>query len=340
MEETQAIGTDLEASQVLDALPIGVAWTSNQHVRSNARWRQKLGLLTSILPLDEFLQMFELREIAAEQDETPPLESRARELAPRRVLLITRDGEQLGAVVSIIHTALATGGQGAVVVCEEIPASKEEGRGKPLLAALEHEIRGTLQTFSLTISSVLRVADAITEQQRDLLQRNLRVLNRTIHDLLDAVSIGEGTIHFRPVKIQIAEFVRQLVEMHSKTDGQHRFTWSAPVDLEVLADPDRLQQIVINLLTNAVKYSTSGALELGARVDSNRVLLWIKDEGPGISEKDQEVLFHPYSRLASAREGSGLGLWIARELARGMGGDLWLNSSQGRNSIFYLALPM
>jgi signal transduction histidine kinase len=133
--------------------------------------------------------------------------------------------------------------------------------------------------------------------------------------------------------------VRALVEVVSQVDPQHSFTWSSMPELEASADPVRLQQIVTNLLTNAVKYSAPGSLDLGAQTEPERVVVWLKDEGPGISGQDQELLFQPYSRLGSRQEGSGLGLWIARELARGMGGDLWLRSASGENTIFYLALP-
>jgi signal transduction histidine kinase len=211
-------------------------------------------------------------------------------------------------------------------------------RRTPWLAALEHEVRGTLQAVSLATSTLLRTSKGTSEKQRDVLQRNLALLIRTVDDLLDAISLGDGAIRFCPQKIRLAEFVGRLVDMESRADKRHRFIWSAPVNLEVFADPDRLQQIVTNLLTNAAKYSAEGILELGARPDGERVLFWIKDEGPGIALEDQEVLFHPYARLEKRGEGSGLGLWIARELARGMGGDLWLSSSLGHNSIFYLAV--
>ncbi len=209
----------------------------------------------------------------------------------------------------------------------------------PWLAALEHEIRGALQTFSLTLSRVLGATDAIAADKRELMKRSITLLSRTIDDFVDAVSVGAGKVHYRPTRIQVSQFVRALVETVSQVDGQHCFTWSGPPDLEASADPVRLQQIVTNLLTNAVKYSASGKLELGAQTEAERVVVWLKDEGPGISGQDQELLFQPYSRLGSRQEGSGLGLWIARELARGMGGDLWLRSASGENTIFYLALP-
>jgi len=209
----------------------------------------------------------------------------------------------------------------------------------PWLAALEHEIRGTLQTFSFTLSRVLETTNALAADKRELMKRSLVLLSRTIDDFVDAVSVGAGKIPYRPARIQISQFVRALVEVVSQVEPQHSFTWSSMPELEASADPVRLQQIVTNLLTNAVKYSAPGSLELGAQTEPERVVVWLKDEGPGISGQDQELLFQPYSRLGSRQEGSGLGLWIARELARGMGGDLWLRSASGENTIFYLALP-
>jgi len=215
----------------------------------------------------------------------------------------------------------------------------EEQRRRLWLAALSHEVRATLHSVSLAIWTILRASDGGSETQRDVLRRSLALLTRTVEDLVDAVALEEGTLQFRPEKILISEFVGRLVDVESRTDLRHRFTWTAPLDLEAFADPNRLHQIVTNLLTNAAKYSAEGTLELGARAEGGRVLLWIKDEGPGISAEDQEMLFHPYARLESGREGSGLGLWIARELARGMGGDLWLSSSTGHHSTFYLTVP-
>src|SRR5215510_5843075 len=197
-----------------------------------------------------------------------------------------------------------------------------EEQHRPWLAALAHEVRGTLQSVSLAIWTILRTSNGGSETQRDVLRRSLTLLSRTIDDLIDAMSLDEGSLQFRPEEIPISEFIRRLVDVESRTDRRHRFVWSAPLELKAFADPNRLQQIITNLLTNAAKYSADGTLELGAKAEGQRVLLWIKDEGPGISAQDQELLFHPYSRLESEREGSGLGLWIARELARGMSGDL------------------
>ena len=340
MNAGSAVGPAIEASQVLEALPIGAAWIWNGEVRTNARLREQLNVMNSVIPLDEFGRTLEIRDPVTQEIERDRVSEALLPTgpAPRRVELRMRDGQHFGAVLCPVSVG-PDAGRGAILACEEAPPAKEYRPPAFWMAALLHEIRGAAQILSLAISTILKTNHSITPERHDLLQRNLAVLRRTIVDLSEAVSVGEGRILFHPARIQLLEFVGRMVEIESQLDMRHRFTWSAPTDLEARADPDRLHQIVTNLLTNATKYAAPGTIELGAEPERDRVLLWIQDEGPGISEKDQELLFQPYSRLSTRREGSGLGLWIARELSRGMGGDLWLRSSLGRSSTFYLALP-
>src|SRR5690348_6050059 len=93
---------------------------------------------------------------------------------------------------------------------------------RPWLAALSHEVRGTLQSVSLAISMILR-GEQGSKRQRDVLQRSLALLSRTVDDLVDAVSLDEGTLQFRPERILISEFIGRLVDVESRTDQRHRF---------------------------------------------------------------------------------------------------------------------
>lgn len=342
MEAAAAIGRDIQNSKVIEALSVGVAWTFDDHVGTNARLRQMLRLANDDISLGSFLESFELRTRVGEAiqlDETPFRKALQGHFTSDRMLLISRDGKPIDALVTAIPIELVGGEQEPLVLYQEVPLREEERGALSWLSAIEHELRGTLQALSLAVTIALKPGTVLNAQQGEMLQRNLTLLSRLIEDLIDAVSINHRTVLFRPTRIYLADMVRRLVEMASQTDSRHSFQWSAPPEIVAFADPDRLQQIVINLLTNAFKYSTPGMLELGVRSDSDRVLLWIKDQGPGISEKDQTILFHPYSRLPSRERGSGLGLWIARELARGMGGDVWLISGLGEHTTFYVALP-
>ena len=113
-------------------------------------------------------------------------------------------------------------------------------------------------------------------------------------------------------------------------------------------DQQRIAQILNNLLTNAIKYSPTGeVIELGAHPDTEsgdyEVLLWVKDHGPGIASDDLPHIFERFYR-AQKRDltvsGLGLGLYIAKEVVQRHGGRIWVESTEGVGSTFFLALPM
>jgi signal transduction histidine kinase len=112
----------------------------------------------------------------------------------------------------------------------------------------------------------------------------------------------------------------------------------------VLADAERTQQVVINLLSNALKYTLpGGSITLSCEDAHDRALVCVRDSGVGIPPDKLEMIFEPFSQvsggLTRSAEGTGLGLAISRELARGMGGELTVESEPGVGSAFTLALP-
>jgi signal transduction histidine kinase len=97
-----------------------------------------------------------------------------------------------------------------------------------------------------------------------------------------------------------------------------------------------------NLFDNALKYSPTGSMiVLGAQADGDRVLLWVRDEGPGIPSDKQEKIFEQFYRLEESRRaaGTGLGLALVREIAHAHGGRVWVESAHRQGSTFYLSLP-
>ncbi len=113
---------------------------------------------------------------------------------------------------------------------------------------------------------------------------------------------------------------------------------------KVKVDPDRTKQILINLISNAIKYTVKGKIEILTEVKDGKLLITVADTGVGISAEDQAKLFQKFSRIYNeeTREvsGTGLGLWISRELARKMGGDITVESIRGVGSHFTLYLPL
>ena len=121
-----------------------------------------------------------------------------------------------------------------------------------------------------------------------------------------------------------------------------RIRLEAPVDLPpVCADPDRLERILANLLSNAIRYSTPGTevtVSLARRDD--QVITAVSDRGPGIAPEELSRLFQRYYRMEPGREGLGLGLYISRMLVEAHGGRIWAESQVGKGSTFSFSLPV
>jgi signal transduction histidine kinase len=114
--------------------------------------------------------------------------------------------------------------------------------------------------------------------------------------------------------------------------------------IRVRADAERLRQVLLNLLSNAVKFTPSGgSIRLACDADAGAVHIVVHDTGPGIPREKLEAIFTPFVQLqrdaTDGRAGTGLGLSISRDLARGMGGELRVESQPGRGSAFTLSLP-
>ena len=121
------------------------------------------------------------------------------------------------------------------------------------------------------------------------------------------------------------------------------FTWDAHTSLVALADRSKLEQILLNLLTNAVKFTEPGGrVTMRCEADGDRVLAHVEDTGAGIPADRLAMIFEPFVQLGRScvnhREGAGLGLAISRDLARGMGGDLLVSSRVGVGSTFTVSL--
>ena len=170
--------------------------------------------------------------------------------------------------------------------------------------------------------------------------------DRLIEDLLSLSRIEEGRLTFTPWPVDVAELVRSSIE-HLRPEAQAVGVRIAPVVGDgapaVEQDPTRLRQILINLLANAVKFSPEGG-EVTVRVDSqgeDHIDVRVTDTGPGIRAEDAERIFLPYEQVQGVAKGrgSGLGLPLSRQLARLMGGELWVDDGAGRGATFKLRLP-
>jgi signal transduction histidine kinase len=220
------------------------------------------------------------------------------------------------------------------------------------LATMSHELRTPLNAIGgYTQLIEMGVHGPLTEEQRIALDRIRRAqmhLLRLINDVLNLARIEAGRVEYRIAEVPLVEVVKTVLPLVEPQMAAKAITPRTVLDQEPLvrADREKLEQITLNLLTNAAKFTPeSGSITVRVRndpTDQRRVLLDIEDTGIGISPDMQKDIFEPFVQAHADRrkEGSGLGLAISRELARGMDADLTVQSVPGEGSTFTVSLPL
>ncbi len=219
------------------------------------------------------------------------------------------------------------------------------------LANMSHELRTPLNAI-LGFSQLLQSDPDLKPEQRD----NLKIINRSgehllalINDVLEIAKIESGTLKLEIAAFDLGGVVRDIAEMmrlRAKQKGlQLELDQSSEFPRYITGDEARLRQILVNLIGNAVKFTELGgvSIRLGIKNDTQqRLLIEVKDTGPGISPEDQGRLFQPFVQLAESttQSGSGLGLAIARQFVLMMGGEIGLESELGKGSRFWIELPL
>jgi len=222
------------------------------------------------------------------------------------------------------------------------------------LASMSHELRTPLNAIGGYVQLLdMGLQGPVTDAQREALgriERSQRHLLRLINDILNLARIEAGRVEYREELVplhQVAAAVLPMIEPQLAERGL-RIEMDVPRDVIAWADGEKVEQVLLNLLSNAVKFTASGG---SIRVDATHasppdglVRLRVRDTGIGIPADRLDHVFEPFVQVKvghiNRTEGTGLGLAISRDLARGMGGDLSLESTLGVGSTFTLALPV
>jgi signal transduction histidine kinase len=223
------------------------------------------------------------------------------------------------------------------------------------LAVMSHELRTPLNAIGGYVQLIqLGVHGPLTEGQRDALARvqlSQRHLLTLINQVLDLARIEQGRMEYAVDTIPLSAVVVELCSMVEPLLHAKRLTCDVDGILApgrtsavvVRADRAKVQQILLNLLSNAIKFTDAGGVITieAAVADTPPVAhIRVRDTGIGLTPEAAKGIFAPFVQVAAQGEGSGLGLTISRSLARGMGGDLTVESTVGRGSTFTLSLPL
>lgn len=222
------------------------------------------------------------------------------------------------------------------------------------LAAMSHELRTPLNAIAGHVQLIeMRVHGPVTEAQRaalDRVRRNQQHLLSLINDVLNFAKLEAGRIEYTTENLRLADAVADLAPMIESQLADKGLIYEArvPPDVVVRADPDKLRQVLLNLVSNSVKFTERGGLvtiDTAVREEAHPTVAFLRvsDTGCGIPQDKQEAIFDPFVQahwdLTRTTEGTGLGLAISRDLARGMGGDLRVRSVEGEGSTFTITLP-
>ena len=223
-----------------------------------------------------------------------------------------------------------------------------------LLTNISHEIRTPLNAilgFSELLANPLLTNDRREEFVR-LSRINAQKLLDTITNLLDTSKLesGEWPVHEAPVKLpeQLTDFFLRFkneVETTSSKNVEFRLNIASEnLSTRLWVDIELLQKVLYNLMTNAVKYTSSGSIELGCEYQSGKsIQLYVRDTGSGIAKEKQGMIFEPFrhtnEHFPHAPGGLGLGLAVCKKLLKVMGGEIRVESEEDNGATFYVTIP-
>jgi PAS domain S-box-containing protein len=220
-----------------------------------------------------------------------------------------------------------------------------ESKKDEFLSIASHELKTPLTSIKAynQIMKRLEVPDKVRPfitKSADHIAR----LERLISDLLDVTKINAGKVSYATEPFNFAELLTDSVESMKNTAPNHQLILAGNPDITYEGDRNRLEQVINNFISNAVKYSPKGTKVLiNGVVDQDNIIVSIQDFGIGIAKENLNKLFERYYRVdntAMRFEGLGPGLYISAEILRRHGGSFWIESEVGKGSTFYFRLPI
>jgi signal transduction histidine kinase len=219
------------------------------------------------------------------------------------------------------------------------------------VSMLAHELKSPMTTIKGFGRALHDSWNDMSEEKRshflDIVTKEIERLSRLVNDLLDVSRMEDGTLRYELEPLALDEVIEGILVVHPSLRGTHHVTLAMPDDLpKVLGDRDRIRQVLLNLLTNATRYSPEGTtISVKADVVDEEggpcVRVGVSDEGIGIASEDRERVFTKFVMLPKpswVKKGTGLGLFITKGIVDAHGGRLWVDSQPGRGSTFHFTL--
>ncbi len=265
---------------------------------------------------------------------------------------ITKDGRLIDVSVTISPLRDSQGRLiGASTIARDISASKElERRKDAFIGMASHELKTPITSMKAFIQLLIKKfeennSDEMVNKFLSKTDEQLNRLTDLVNDLLDLSKIQAGRLDLKKEKFNFNCLISETIENIQGINYKHKIILEGDGNKELNADKDRIGQVIINLVNNAIKYSPNSnkvIVKIGS--DTNKITVSVRDFGIGISKTHQKRIFDRFYRAAGNHEktfpGLGIGLSISAEIVKRHGGRIWVHSSKGKGSQFTFTLPV
>lgn len=214
-----------------------------------------------------------------------------------------------------------------------------------LVATVSHEIRSPLSSVKGFTKTMLARWDRFSDEQKRQMLETINAdadrVTRLLTELLDVARIDAGRVQLHRLMVDVAPIVERIADKARHHDEGREVRADLPADLPRLyLDPDKFEQVLTNLVDNALRYAPEGPIDVEAQERDEEVVFRVRDRGPGIPEDQRTQIFAKFSRgRGTRRAGTGLGLYITKGLVEAHGGRVWVRSEEDEGSTFHVALP-
>jgi two-component system sensor histidine kinase VicK len=232
----------------------------------------------------------------------------------------------------------------------DITVQKEkEARKNKLIGMVSHELKTPLTS----LKAYVQMLHAWAKKQKDhftvgtlsKVEKQVKKMSNMINGFLSLSQVESGKIHLMLQDVELTEVINETIEEVKLLNPDQIINFKPGGAVHVHADADKLEQVMINFLSNAIKYTPKGGtIEVDCQVVDDKAQVSVTDEGMGIDQKDIDRLFERFYRVESkATEkipGFGIGLYLCAEIIRHHHGKIWVNSQTGKGSTFYFEIPV
>lgn len=233
----------------------------------------------------------------------------------------------------------------ASLIVAKAKAEESDKLKSAFIANMSHEIRTPLNAI-VGFSNLLATDDDLPEEDReeytDIIMNNTEVLLQLINDILDMSKIEAGVFEFNHESVELNHFLEEIeaaYSLHNSKEIELKFMSNPENDVTLHIDRNRLQQVMSNLLNNALKFTSSGYIHFGYEVRPHDIYFYVEDTGIGIPADKQSMIFQRFIKLNTFKQGNGLGLSICLTIIEKLNGEIGVESTPGKGSTFWFTLP-